>query len=88
MLKALEAQGLVRRTQSASDRRSVELRLTEAGEARAARMQAMVARHEVASAAGLTERERGQLKRLLRKMTGAAPRPRPSAPSDRADASA
>ncbi|MCC5987331.1 MAG: winged helix-turn-helix transcriptional regulator [Pararhodobacter sp.] len=70
MLKSLESQGLVVRHQPAHDRRSVELRLTEAGEALTRDMQEQVRRHKDLSVAGLSERERNQLKRLLRKLTG------------------
>ncbi|MGY6534930.1 MAG: MarR family winged helix-turn-helix transcriptional regulator [Pararhodobacter sp.] len=70
MLKALEAQGLVVRHQPAYDRRSVELRLTDAGTALVHDMQHQISLHEELSVSGLTERERQQLKRLLRKFTG------------------
>ena len=75
MLKSLESQGLITRHQPAYDRRSVELRLTEAGEALAAHMQKQVNLHEDLSVAGLSERERNQLKRLLRKFTGVPAHP-------------
>ncbi len=70
MLKGLEAKGLIVRHQPAYDRRSIELRLTDAGEALMRDVQRQIALHEELSVAGLTERERQQLKRLLRKFTG------------------
>lgn len=75
MLKSLERQGLVVRHQPARDRRSVELRLTEAGEALTRDMQEQMRRHEDLSVAGLSERECNQLKRLLRKFTGVPAHP-------------
>jgi len=75
MLKSLEADGLITRHQSPHDRRSIELRLTPAGEAVTAHMQQMVRQHEDLSVAGLNERERTQLKRLLRKFTGVPAHP-------------
>jgi DNA-binding MarR family transcriptional regulator len=84
MLKSLEAEGLITRHQPPYDRRSVELRLTAAGEAFAATMQQQVSLHEDLSVAGLNERERNQLKRLLRKFTGVpAHPPRRSAAAER-----
>jgi DNA-binding MarR family transcriptional regulator len=75
MLKSLEAEGLITRHQAPYDRRSIELRLTAAGEELAAHMQHMVRQHEDLSVAGLTDRERDQLKRLLRKFTGVPAHP-------------
>jgi DNA-binding MarR family transcriptional regulator len=72
LLKSLESQGLVLRMQGLHDRRSVQLRLTDAGEALVARMQDLIGRHEDLSVGGLNERERRQLKRLLRKFVGIA----------------
>ncbi len=69
MLKGLEARGLVRRHQPAYDRRSIELRLTDAGMALMRDYQRQIALHEDLSVAGLTERERAQLRRLLRKVS-------------------
>ncbi len=86
MLKGLEARGLVRRHQPAYDRRSIELRLTDAGMALMRDLQRLIALQEDLSVAVLTERERQQLRRLLGKVAGvpASPLQRPAAVAEEA----
>jgi DNA-binding MarR family transcriptional regulator len=73
MIRAMETEGLLRRTVPPTDRRSVELWLTEAGTARLGAIRAPFAAFENRSAAGLTPAEDRQLKHLLQKTLGLPP---------------
>lgn len=88
MLNGLEARGLVSRQRPAHDRRSIELYLTESGQTMTQALRQLIARHEEQSVAGLTERERRQLQRLLRKFIGMPPLPRSGLPEKRDHANA
>ena len=70
MVRAMEEEGLVRRTIPEDDRRSVELWLTEAGEARVSGLLGPFLAHEAQVPATLSRRETDQLRRLLRAYLG------------------
>ena len=80
MVRAMETEGLVRRTVPEDDRRSVELWLTEAGAARVEALRGPVMAHEARAPRGLNRRETAQLKRLLRAYVNLPPEP--GAPSE------
>ncbi|MDT0449742.1 MarR family winged helix-turn-helix transcriptional regulator [Streptomyces hesseae] len=67
LLKRLEAAGLVHRERSAQDERSVIIRLTPAGTA--LREEAALVPVRIATAAGITAQEAGELRALLEKLT-------------------
>jgi DNA-binding MarR family transcriptional regulator len=77
MLDRLEAKGLLCRTRSSSDRRVVELTLTDAGRAAAERIPFNLSRAYNAQLAGFTPAEFAQLKLLLRRLIQNAPPPPP-----------
>ena len=68
MVRQMEDEGLILRRVPEDDKRAMELRLTEAGEARVAVLGPILAEHEAGGAAGLSQTETAELKRLLRKM--------------------
>jgi DNA-binding MarR family transcriptional regulator len=70
MVRAMEEDGLVRRTVPEDDRRAQELWLTEAGRARLAAFDGPFRAHEAAAERALTTAEAAELKRLLRKYVG------------------
>lgn len=73
IVRAMEANGLIERSVPADDRRAVELRLSEAGEARVrTHREAFFALDETAGSP-LTASETAQLMRLLRKFLGLQP---------------
>lgn len=67
-IERLERRGFVRRSRSATDRRTLCLELTREGESALTELDAIVARHDAKVGAGLTEEERRTLLRLLRKL--------------------
>jgi MarR family transcriptional regulator, organic hydroperoxide resistance regulator len=67
LLKRLEARGLIHRTRRSDDERSVEIALTEAGEAM--RTEAAQVPTELTCALGLDERETAELRATLRRLT-------------------
>jgi DNA-binding MarR family transcriptional regulator len=69
LLKRLEAAGLVRRERSARDERSVEVRLTEEGEA--LRERALAVPHRIMDATGFGLDEIRELRDRLDRLTGA-----------------
>jgi DNA-binding MarR family transcriptional regulator len=71
LLDGLEAQGLVTRTRSATDRRHHELALTEEGQAMMGRLRTVATAHEDDVVSALSDREREQLGRLLDKLATA-----------------
>ncbi|MBR9765589.1 MAG: MarR family transcriptional regulator [Rhodobacteraceae bacterium] len=70
MVREMEAEGLIARRVPREDRRSVELRLTPAGEARIARIATRFPEIEARTGKRLTAAEARELRRLLIKMTG------------------
>ncbi len=71
LLDGLEAQGLVTRRRKATDRRHHELTLTKAGHTKLGQLRELATAHEIEFVAGLNEREREQLRRLLEKLAAA-----------------
>ena len=67
MARALEDEGMISRSVPQDDKRAMELRLTEAGEARLATLRPAFERHEASHVSGLTAAEAEQLRSLLRK---------------------
>jgi MarR family transcriptional regulator, organic hydroperoxide resistance regulator len=67
-VQSLERSGLVIRRPSQADRRSVIVSLTPAGSGLAEEIEQMWAELEAATAAGLSDRQRGELLRLLRRV--------------------
>jgi DNA-binding MarR family transcriptional regulator len=67
-LDALEKEGLVRRLQDPSDRRSVLVELTEKGRQKHEQGMGIQAEKEALLADALTEREKEQLNGLLRRV--------------------
>jgi DNA-binding MarR family transcriptional regulator len=82
MLDRLEAKGLLCRTRSNSDRRVVELTLTDAGRAATERIPFNLSRAYNAQLAGFTPSEFSQLKELLRRLIQNAPPPPPAAEAE------
>lgn len=70
MVREMEANGLIARRVPPEDRRSVELRLTPAGEARIAQIATRFPEIEERTGKRLTPAESRELRRLLIKMTG------------------
>lgn len=70
MVRAMEEDGLLTRSVPDSDRRALELRLTERGAARVAALLPAFEAHEGAGVATLDAAEEAELKRLLRKYLG------------------
>lgn len=70
MIDRLEEKDWVRRERSKTDRRSHALKLTEAGAALLDRVTPKVLAHDSAIAQSLSDEERTDLLRLLRKVTG------------------
>lgn len=68
LVSVLVERGLVERRSSPSDKRVVELHLTDAGVAAAAAAKTFMAEHEARMTAHLTERQRVQLHDLLRRV--------------------
>ena len=68
VIDGLERQGLVERVPNPADRRGSLVRLTSSGRKVVDRAMAMHAEAEQELVAGLGERERDQLERLLRKL--------------------
>jgi DNA-binding MarR family transcriptional regulator len=73
LLKRLEARGLIRRARRSDDERSVEIALTEAGEAMRARAERVPT--ELTCATGLDEQATGELRATLRQLTAAVSAP-------------
>jgi DNA-binding MarR family transcriptional regulator len=71
LLGPLEADGMIERTRSESDRRRVALRLSEAGEALARRALSNSETIERPITAAITEAERSELMRILAKIRAA-----------------
>ena len=69
LLKRLEARGLIRRVRRSDDERSVEVTLTDAGEAMRPRAESVPT--ELTCATGLDERTTAQLHKTLRQLTDA-----------------
>ena len=69
LLKRLEARGLIRRVRRSDDERSVEITLTDAGEAM--RPQAESVPTELTCAMGLDEQTTDELRQILRRLTDA-----------------
>ena len=69
LLKRLEARGLIRRVRRSDDERSVEVTLTDAGEAMRPRAESVPT--ELNCATGLDERTAAQLRKTLRRLTDA-----------------
>jgi DNA-binding MarR family transcriptional regulator len=67
LLKRVEAAGLVRRTRRSDDERSVEIALTDAGEALRAKAADVPAKFGCAT--GLDERAQAELRKTLRKLS-------------------
>lgn len=67
MIKAFEAKGFVTRNNPASDRRSVELTLTQSGREFVEEMRPLMFAHDTSRPDGLNNKERQQLNQLLRK---------------------
>lgn len=78
MLDRLEAKGLLCRTRSSSDRRVVELTLTDAGRNAVDRIPFNLSRAYNAQLAGFSAQEFTQLKALLRRLIQNAPPPPPT----------
>jgi DNA-binding MarR family transcriptional regulator len=70
MVQAMEQAGLVSRSVPEDDRRSVELRLTDLGEARVAEVRAPIDAYEARPTPNMTEEEAATLRRLLRRYAG------------------
>ena len=84
LVDELERLGLVERRRNPADRRSHALYLTDEGTAMLARVKAVAAQHEARIAAGLTDDDRVQAIRLLRRIAreqGLAARGLPGAPA-------
>jgi MarR family transcriptional regulator, organic hydroperoxide resistance regulator len=69
LLKRLEARGLIRRVRRSDDERSVEISLTDGGEAMRQRAERVPA--EVSSAIGLDDHASEELRATLRQLTNA-----------------
>ncbi|GGB14419.1 MarR family winged helix-turn-helix transcriptional regulator [Allosediminivita pacifica] len=67
MARTLEDAGLIARSVPEDDKRAMELRLTEKGEAHLAELRPAFDRHEASDVSGLTPAEAEQLRTLLRK---------------------
>jgi len=65
LIDGLEARGLVARVRGSADRRHYELQLTEVGKKALDTLRTISERHDDATLAGLTERQRTQLHTLL-----------------------
>lgn len=76
MVRAMEEEGLIRRSVPEDDRRAMELWLTERGSARVEALRPAFEAHEARQVDGLTPREAAELKRLLRKYLGMEDTPR------------
>ncbi len=74
MVRAMEGDGLIRRTVPDDDKRAMELWLTQAGAGHVAALRGPFDAHERRSFDGLTPREATELKRLLRKYIGLHPK--------------
>jgi DNA-binding MarR family transcriptional regulator len=85
MLDRLEAKGLLCRTRSSSDRRVVELTLTDSGRAATERIPYNLSRAYNAQLAGFTAAEFVVLKDLLRRLIQNAPPPPPPSEGDASD---
>ena len=70
LVRALEGQGLVERSIPDSDRRAVELRLTNKGEDTMIRNVPLVLQNEASLESRLSEAEREEMHRLLQKFNG------------------
>ncbi len=70
LIKSLESKGLVTRSNPESDRRSVELTLTEEGKEFVGMMRPMMLDYDKTSLDGLSQQELKQLKSLLRRFVG------------------
>ena len=70
LLRRLEAKGLITRRVGAGDRRARALRLTPSGRALAKRLLRFAGRGNEVLLAGLTPRERAELRRLLLHVSG------------------
>lgn len=70
MVRAMEDDGLIRRSVPEDDRRAMELWLTESGAARVEALRPAFEAHEARQIDSLTSREASELKRLLRKYLG------------------
>ncbi len=86
MLDRLEAKGLLCRTRSNSDRRVVELTLTDAGRSAVDRIPFNLSRAYNAQLAGFTAAEFTLLKDLLRRLIQNAPPPPPPSEADASEA--
>ena len=89
LLDRLEAKGLVERVRSSSDRRVVELSLTDAGEAAIAHVPAVLAEVNNKHLRGFSATSGGMLKELLGRMlanSAEAPSSPPASPGRRAGA--
>jgi DNA-binding MarR family transcriptional regulator len=82
MLDRLEAKGLLCRTRSSSDRRVVELTLTDSGRSAVERIPFNLSRAYNAQLAGFTAAEFAVLKDLLRRLIQNAPPPPPPSEVD------
>jgi DNA-binding MarR family transcriptional regulator len=84
LVDELERLGLVERRRNPADRRSNALYLTDEGTAMLDRVNAVAAQHEAQIAAGLSDDDRLQVTRLLRRIAreqGLAARGLPGAPA-------
>ncbi len=70
LAKRIERKGLIRRERSTADRRAFGLFLTPAGEAMIAHTAPLTMPYQRAIASRLTDRERGHMLQLLRRMLG------------------
>ena len=82
MLDRLEAKGLLQRSRSTTDRRVVELTLTDTGRLATDRIPYNLSRAYNAQLAGFTASEFTELKALLRRLIQNAPPPPPPAEND------
>lgn len=73
MVQGFQQAGLLRRTVPESDRRSVELWLTEAGQARLDNALTPFHAHETRAEGALNQEEIAEMKRLLRRFLGLDP---------------
>jgi DNA-binding MarR family transcriptional regulator len=78
LLKRLEARGLIRRARRSDDERSVEIALTDAGEAMHAKAERVPT--ELSCAMGLDERATNELRATLRRLTAAVNAPATAPP--------
>ncbi len=74
MVRAMETDGLIRRTTPPDDRRAMELHLTQAGAARLDQLRPLFQDHDQRNSAALSPEETAQLKALLRKYIAQAPK--------------